>query len=138
MAAVFSPVGAVSSTAFFGAKVKKAGSLPMAVPVPVPVPGRSSFRVQAAQEQNLDEKRNSDKWSGLAYDISDDQQDITRGKGLVDSVFQAPLGDGTHIPVLQSFEYVSQGLRQYASPLLSSLCSLHLPPFSILLPSLAC
>ncbi|KAB2596161.1 ribulose bisphosphate carboxylase/oxygenase activase [Pyrus ussuriensis x Pyrus communis] len=29
-----------------------------------------------------------DKWRGLAFDTSDDQQDITRGKGTVDSLFQ--------------------------------------------------
>ncbi|VAI04536.1 unnamed protein product [Triticum turgidum subsp. durum] len=63
--------------------------------------------------ENLDEKRNTDKWKGLAYDISDDQQDITRGKGIVDSLFQAPTGDGTHEAVLSSYEYVSQGLKKY-------------------------
>ncbi|CAA2960987.1 ribulose bisphosphate carboxylase oxygenase activase, chloroplastic isoform X2 [Olea europaea subsp. europaea] len=29
---------------------------------------------------------------GLVPDISDDQQDIARGKGMVDSLFQAPTG----------------------------------------------
>ncbi|KAF3579514.1 hypothetical protein DY000_02028904 [Brassica cretica] len=52
-------------------------------------------------------------WRGLAYDTSDDQQDITRGKGMVDSVFQAPMGTGTHNAVLSSYEYISQGLKQY-------------------------
>ncbi|XP_078180658.1 rubisco activase isoform X1 [Carex rostrata] len=114
MATAVSTVGAVSrvplsgqagpSTAFLGGKVKKVsfgtkGSY-----------GRMNVKVMAEP----DEKKNSDKWSGLAYDDSDDQQDITRGKGLVDSVFQAPMGDGTHIAVLQSYEYVSQGLRQFA------------------------
>jgi hypothetical protein len=46
--------------------------------------------------------------------MSDDQQDITRGKGLVDSLFQAPMGDGTHEAVLSSYEYISQGLRHYS------------------------
>nr|P85086.1 RecName: Full=Ribulose bisphosphate carboxylase/oxygenase activase, chloroplastic; Short=RA; Short=RuBisCO activase [Arachis hypogaea] len=46
---------------------------------------------------------------GLAYDISDDQQDITRG--MVDSLFQAPMNDGTHYAVMSSYEYISQGLR---------------------------
>jgi hypothetical protein len=70
---------------------------------------RMNVKAMAAEP---DDKKNSDKWSGLAFDDSDDQQDITRGKGLVDSLFQAPMGDGTHIAVLQSYEYVSQGLRQ--------------------------
>lgn len=33
-------------------------------------------------------KKSVDKWAGLGTDISDDQQDIARGKGLVDSLFQ--------------------------------------------------
>ncbi|KAK9144897.1 hypothetical protein Sjap_004800 [Stephania japonica] len=55
-----------------------------------------------------------DRWGGLAYDTSDDQQDITRGKGAVDSLFQAPMGDGTHFAVMSSYDYVSTALRQYA------------------------
>lgn len=86
---------------------------------------RMNVRAMAAEP---DEKKNSDKWSGLAYDDSDDQQDITRGKGLVDSLFQAPMGDGTHIAVLQSYEYISQGLRQSVLP--PAPC---LPPNSFLI-----
>jgi virulence-associated protein VapD len=65
--------------------------------------------------KDLDEGKQTDqdKWKGLAYDISDDQQDITRGKGIVDALFQAPMGDGTHEAVLSSYEYLSQGLKQY-------------------------
>ncbi|KAJ6806819.1 ribulose bisphosphate carboxylase/oxygenase activase, chloroplastic-like isoform X1 [Iris pallida] len=64
---------------------------------------------------DLDETKQSskDRWSGLAYDTSDDQQDITRGKGLVDTLFQAPSGDGTHVAVLSSYEYISKGRREY-------------------------
>lgn len=86
------------STAFLGGKAKKVTF------------GTKRMNVRMMAEP--DEKKNSDKWGGLAFDESDDQQDITRGKGLVDSLFQAPMGDGTHIAVLQSHEYVSQGLRQ--------------------------
>ena len=69
-----------------------------------------TFRVMAA---DLDESKqtNKDRWRGLAYDMSDDQQDITRGKGMVPDLFQAPMGDGTHIAVLSSYDYVSQGQR---------------------------
>ncbi|KAI4996900.1 hypothetical protein ZWY2020_052242 [Hordeum vulgare] len=112
MAAAFSStVGAPASTPtnFLGKKLKKQ------VTSAVNYHGKSSkanrFTVMAAE--NIDEKRNTDKWKGLAYDISDDQQDITRGKGIVDSLFQAPTGDGTHEAVLSSYEYVSQGLRKY-------------------------
>lgn len=68
-----------------------------------------SFKVLAVKEEK---QTDGDRWKGLAYDTSDDQQDITRGKGLVDSVFQAPMGTGTHHAVLSSYEYISQGLRQ--------------------------
>ena len=69
------------------------------------------------KSKEIDESKqtDTDRWKGLAYDISDDQQDITRGKGLVDSLFQAPTGDGTHEAVLSSYEYMSQGLRDYSA-----------------------
>jgi hypothetical protein len=50
----------------------------------------------SSKEVDEEKQTEQDRWKGLAYDISDDQQDITRGKGLVDSLFQAPMGDGTH------------------------------------------
>ena len=38
----------------------------------------------------------ADKWAGLGTDTSDDQQDIARGKGMVDSLFQGKgVGMGT-------------------------------------------
>ncbi|XP_020583757.1 ribulose bisphosphate carboxylase/oxygenase activase, chloroplastic-like isoform X1 [Phalaenopsis equestris] len=95
-------------SAFFGNSLKKVS--------PSVIHGRlsaGSFKVMAA---DLDESKQTktDRWAGLAYDQSDDQQDITRGKGAVDSLFQAPMGDGTHIAVMNSYEYISQGLRQYS------------------------
>uniref|UniRef100_A0A0D3HQA9 Ribulose bisphosphate carboxylase/oxygenase activase, chloroplastic n=1 Tax=Oryza barthii TaxID=65489 RepID=A0A0D3HQA9_9ORYZ len=50
----------------------------------------------SSKEVDEEKQTEQDRWKGLAYDISDDQQDSTRGKGLVDSLFQAPMGDGTH------------------------------------------
>ena len=71
------------------------------------------FKVMAAKE--VDEtKQTGDRWKGLAFDISDDQQDITRGKGMIDSLFQAPMGDGTHVAVLSSYDYISQGQKTYS------------------------
>ncbi|CAN1849876.1 Ribulose bisphosphate carboxylase/oxygenase activase 1, chloroplastic [Linum perenne] len=69
------------------------------------------FKVAA----EYDEKKQTDKdrWKGLVSDMSDDQQDITRGKGMVDSLFQAPMGTGTHHPIMSSYDYISKGLRQY-------------------------
>ncbi|XP_075514146.1 ribulose bisphosphate carboxylase/oxygenase activase, chloroplastic-like [Primulina tabacum] len=87
---------AVPSSSFFGSSLKK---LNLAV---VPKNSPSSFKIVA-----------EDRWKGLGEDISDDQQDITRGKGMVDALFQAPSGMGTHDPVLSSYEYLSQGLKTY-------------------------
>ncbi|XP_074357828.1 ribulose bisphosphate carboxylase/oxygenase activase, chloroplastic-like isoform X8 [Apium graveolens] len=51
-----------------------------------------NFKIVAEVDE---EKQSSmDRWKGLAFDISDDQQDITRGKGMVDSLFQAPMNSG--------------------------------------------
>lgn len=97
--------GQLPAAAFFGTNLKRATpSLAQRSS------SASSFRVLAA---DIDESKQTDedRWAHLATDISDDQQDITRGKGLVDSLFQAPMGDGTHIPVMTSYEYISQGLR---------------------------
>ena len=64
--------------------------------------------------QEVDEEKQSskDRWRGLAFDVSDDQQDITRGKGMVDSLFQAPINSGTHNAVMSSYDYFSAGIRQ--------------------------
>lgn len=32
----------------------------------------------------------SDRWAGMSNDISDDQQDIVRGRGMTDPLFQVP------------------------------------------------
>ncbi|CAI7913442.1 unnamed protein product [Closterium sp. NIES-53] len=70
-----------------------------------------------------------DRWAALGRDISDDQQDITRGKGMVDSAFQGGWGQGTHAAVLSSYDYQSQGQRKYVPPAPS--CSLVLPRASL-------
>ncbi|KAG9160779.1 hypothetical protein Leryth_008621 [Lithospermum erythrorhizon] len=103
-----SGAGATTPTsAFFGSSLKKVSpslNLPK---------DTSSFKVFAAATDSGNEEvqTSKDKWKGLAYDFSDDQQDITRGKGMVDSLFQAPMGDGTHVPIMNSYEYISQGLK---------------------------
>jgi hypothetical protein len=111
MAASVSTIGALTtnlpssipSSSLIGTSLKKV-TFKSATP-----PKTRSFRVSA----EVDESKNKDKWAGLAYDISDDQQDITRGKGLVDTLFQAPSGAGTHDAIMSSYDYISQGLRQY-------------------------
>ena len=95
---------AVPSSSFLGSSVKKVGSSRFSNP-----------KVSSKVVAEIDEKAQTekDKWKGLAFDTSDDQQDITRGKGMVDTLFQAPMGDGTHHAVMSSYEYISTGLRQY-------------------------
>ncbi|KAK4749496.1 hypothetical protein SAY87_026945 [Trapa incisa] len=55
-------------------------------------PRRSSFarKLKVVAEYSDQKQTAKDKWRGLAFDTSDDQQDITRGKGMVDTLFQAP------------------------------------------------
>ncbi|KAI3429074.1 uncharacterized protein J3R85_008714 [Psidium guajava] len=115
MAAAISTVGTVngkplsfhnSSSGFLGNGLKKAYSR-----ITNPKPSLRGLRVCA--EIDEDKQTEKDKWKGLAFDTSDDQQDITRGKGMVDSLFQAPMGTGTHYAVMSSYDYISTGLRQY-------------------------
>ncbi|KAM1648442.1 hypothetical protein ACFX1Q_010459 [Malus domestica] len=69
-----------------------------------------NFKVSAEYDES--KQTSKDRWGGLAFDTSDDQQDITRGKGMVDTLFQAPVGSGTHYAVMSSYDYISTGLRQ--------------------------
>uniref|UniRef100_A0A7N0UM28 Ribulose bisphosphate carboxylase/oxygenase activase, chloroplastic n=1 Tax=Kalanchoe fedtschenkoi TaxID=63787 RepID=A0A7N0UM28_KALFE len=101
------PGGAAPSSAFLGGSLKKLSSK---VTKQKLVSG--AFRV-AAEAGSEEKKPKVDRWKGLAFDISDDQQDITRGKGLVDTLFQAPTGAGTHDAIMSSYEYISTGLRTY-------------------------
>jgi len=97
----------VSNSAFFGTSLKK-----LTARLPNTKVSSGSFKVFAAKEIDEGKQTDGDRWRGLAYDISDDQQDITRGKGMVDSVFQAPQDTGTHYAVMSSYEYLSTGLKQ--------------------------
>mmetsp|Transcript_11353 Transcript_11353/g.34114 ORF Transcript_11353/g.34114 Transcript_11353/m.34114 type:complete len:454 (+) Transcript_11353:122-1483(+) len=76
------------------------------------------------------------RWAGMdaGNDQSDDQQDITRGQGMVDSLFQqGGSGISTHQAVLSSEEYLSQAQRQlgniedgfYISPSFLDKMSIH-------------
>eukprot|EP01018_Ginkgo_biloba_P028551 Gb_04109 [translate_table: standard] len=98
----------VPSSSFLGCNVKKSTFNPFSKSAKA----NSSYRVVA----EIDEKKQTDKdrWKGLAYDVSDDQQDITRGKGMVDSLFQAPMGAGTHDAIMSSYEYISSAQRMFA------------------------
>nr|APJ38046.1 rubisco activase [Populus trichocarpa] len=124
MAATISTVGAVNraplalngsgagstvpTSAFFGNSLKKVSSSRFTNSKI----SSGSFKV-VAEEYDEEKQTEKDRWGGLVTDMSDDQQDITRGKGMVDSLFQAPQGTGIYNPVLSSYEYLSQGLRTY-------------------------
>merc|ERR1712205_152494 len=52
------------------------------------------------------------RWKGMDMDISDDQQDIARGRNMVDSKFQGATGiGGTHNAVMSSQDYLSAGMK---------------------------
>lgn len=95
----------VPSSAFLGKSLKKVSSKVSQQRIL-----SKSFKV--VSEYDEEKQTSQDRWAGLAYDISDDQQDITRGKGMVDTLFQAPMESGTHYAVMSSYDYISQGLRQ--------------------------
>ncbi|KAL6128196.1 hypothetical protein ACLB2K_071552 [Fragaria x ananassa] len=99
----------VPSSSFMGSSLKKVNSR-----FPSSKVSSGSFKIVAAESEiDEDTQTNKDKWKGLAFDESDDQQDITRGKGMVDTLFQAPMGDGTHMAIMSSYDYISTGLRTY-------------------------
>ncbi|PON68828.1 ATPase, AAA-type, core [Trema orientale] len=102
-----SGANSVPSSAFFGGSLKKLVNQKATYPRVT----SGNFKVVAEIDEGTQTEK--DKWKGLAFDTSDDQQDITRGKGMVDSLFQAPMGTGTHYAVMSSYEYLSTGLRQY-------------------------
>merc|ERR1711990_933088 len=78
------------------------------------------------------------RWKGMDEDISDDQQDIARGRDMVDSKFQGGYGmGGTHNAVMSSTDYISQGQKNldnlsvdgnnyYISPSFLDKTSVHL------------
>merc|ERR1712100_73936 len=56
------------------------------------------------------------RWKGMDEDISDDQQDISRGRDMVDSKFQGGYGmGGTHNAVMSSTDYISQGQKAWTT-----------------------
>ncbi|KAL2635889.1 hypothetical protein R1flu_007368 [Riccia fluitans] len=107
VAAAKAPVVAVTKngpgSSFLGS------SLRVAAPSLVHAKGKARIVCEAEEEK----PKKVDRWAGLGYDISDDQQDIQRGKGLVDSVFQGAVGLGTQVAIMSSWDYVSQGQRTF-------------------------
>jgi len=86
----------------------------------------------------------SDRWAGMSNDISDDQQDIARGRGMTDPLFQAGKGQGgTHNAVMASYDYQSQGLKEisidgdfYISPAFLDKMTVHIAKNYLTLPKI--
>ena len=56
------------------------------------------------------------RWKGMDMDISDDQQDIARGRNMVDAKFQGATGiGGTQNAVMSSQDYLSAGMKTYSA-----------------------
>lgn len=96
------------SSAFLGNSLKRVSSISKITHQRIIL----SANFKPVAEYDEEKQSSKDRWGGLAFDTSDDQQDITRGKGMVDTLFQAPLGSGTHYAVMSSYDYSSAGLRQ--------------------------
>jgi hypothetical protein len=75
------------------------------------------------------------RWAAIdaTNDLSDDQQDITRAAGMVDSLYQGWQGQGTQNAVMSSAEYLSNASRSmnniedgyYISPAFLDKLSIH-------------
>jgi hypothetical protein len=91
------------NSAFLGCKNKVSANVALGV-----AKGKSRVVCEAEGE-----KKKVDRWAGLGNDISDDQQDIQRGKGMVDALFQGAVGLGTQVVTMSSWDYVSTGQRTY-------------------------
>merc|ERR1719316_1045454 len=77
---------------------------------------RSKYRTICSQNVLKRSPGHKGRWRGLDEDVSDDQQDITRGRNMVDSLYQGFQGtDGTHNAVLNSTEYLGSNKRSFSS-----------------------
>jgi len=71
-------------------------------------------RKQKSRGESGGNREQKGRWKGMDEDISDDQQDIQRGRLMVDSLFQGASGlDGTHNAVLSSAEYLATAARSF-------------------------
>jgi len=82
-------------------------------------------------------KSHKGRWKGMdaGMDVSDDQQDIARGRGMVDTLFQGFAGSsGTQNAIMSSQEYLSTAQRNfnniedgfYISPAFLDKMSIHI------------
>ncbi len=105
---VVSRSSVASSSAFLGCKQKASSSSSSGSFLGTTVAANGNNKSRIVCEAA---KSGEDRWKGLGYDISDDQQDIQRGKGMVDSLFQGATGVGTQTAIMSSYDYISTAQR---------------------------
>lgn len=83
--------------------------------VALPRSARTTVSVKAQRARSAPgQKVNKGRWAAMdaGNDQSDDQQDIVRGRDMVDSLFQGNQGmSGTHNAIMSSYDYISQAQR---------------------------
>lgn len=84
-------------------------------------PSMTGARLQAVRNGGVVVMRSRSqvgRWQGMdaGQDMSDDQQDIARGRDMVDSVFQGGYGaGGTHNAIMNSGDYINQAQRDFSN-----------------------
>lgn len=84
-------------------------------------PSMTGARLQAVRNGGVVVMRSRSqvgRWQGMdaGQDVSDDQQDIARGRDMVDSVFQGGYGaGGTHNAIMNSGDYINQAQRDFSN-----------------------
>merc|ERR1712054_496183 len=74
------------------------------------------FAIETNKRYFMRSPEHKGRWRGLDEDISDDQQDITRGRNMVDSLYQGFQGvGGTHNAILNSTDYLSSSKRSFSN-----------------------
>merc|ERR1719473_1556010 len=77
---------------------------------------RERYQIIHCQHVFIRSPNHKGRWRGLDEDASDDQQDITRGRDMVDTLYQGFQGmGGTHNAILNSTEYLSSGKRSFSN-----------------------
>jgi len=93
----------------FTAPVVKAGGVRV-------LPKQFAATPKAMGVQNGTKTVMMSRWAGMDNDTSDDQMDIARGRGMVDSKFQGGFGlGGTQNAIMETQDYTSQGQKSFGS-----------------------
>jgi len=104
----------------------------------------AGFHGKAFSKASNGSKVFMNRWQGMDEDISDDQMDIARGRGMVDPLFQGGFGlGGTQNAIMTSHDYVSDGQKEisidgdyYISPAFMDKLTVHIVKNYIKLPKI--